>query len=276
MLIADKLLDAEQLVNDGTWSDKYGDSECMLRSFLEGGALVDFDSDDLYDKVDQLLSMVFAAYDTTSSSLNNLIYAAWQHPEEAQKVRDAILAHPQLSDPNTTFSIDMLKECNELECFIHEAQRSYGIIPGIIRLVNHVDGLDFGGVTIPDGTGLLIPVEWLHHGLGSWTESMEFKPSRFDKSNGQKKEDRGDIGRYNSIPFFTGIHKCLGIHLAMMELRLYMALMLRDYQFEVDESKMNDDGAINGKSFVGLVHWNVYLKMKKRHRSRSVLVEEEH
>lgn len=131
---------------------------------------------------------------------NNTVYAAWKHPEEAQKVRDAIMANPKLSDPATEFSIDLLKECTELECFVHEAQRLYGIAQtGFPRIVHNEDGLDFGGVTIPNGIGVVIPVQWLHQGPGSWTEPDEFKPSRFDKSKGQSKEERGDIGRYNMV-----------------------------------------------------------------------------
>ena len=202
-----------------------------------------------------------------------MVYAAWKHPEEAQKVRDAIMAHPKLSDPDSTMSIDLLKECNELECFVHEAQRHYGIISGFTRIVNNVDGLDFGGVTIPIGTGLLIPVEWLHHGPGSWTEPMEFKPSRFDKSKGQSKDERGDIGRYNQIPFATGLHRCLGIHLALMELRLYTMLLLRDYEFEVDESKLNAEGTVAGKSMVGFPHYNVFVKLSRRPESKKMRME---
>jgi len=281
VFLVDKYLEAEQLVADGTWSEKWGDEQCLMRFYLEnkcsmGDMLPDGKPPyTLYDRIDELLSFVWVAYDTTSTSLTNVVYAAHTHPEETRKVREAIMAHPKLSDPSTAFSIDLLKECTELECFVHEAQRMYGIVNGATRVVNDVEGLDFGGVTIPNGTGLLIPTQWLHQGPGSWTEPDEFKPSRFDKSKGQTKEERGDIGRYNSIPFHTGLHKCLGIHLALMELRLYTALLLRDWEFEVDESKMHEEGTINGRSLAGIPHYNVYLKLKRRHRSSQIAVEEE-
>lgn len=147
---------------------------------------------------------------------------------------------------------------------MHETQRDYGIVSFFQRMVDNQEGLDFGGVTIPNGVGLMIPVQWLHHGPGSWTEPKEFKPSRFDKSKGQTKEERGDIGRYNAIPFATGLHKCLGIHLALMEIRTYTALLLRDWDFEVDETRLHDEGVVNGKSLIGLPHYNVYLKMKRK------------
>merc|ERR1711920_630783 len=178
----------------------------------------------------------------------------WKHPEETEKLREAILAHSQLSNPDTVFSIDMLKSCTELDCFIHEMQRQYGIVPVLTREITDPDGVEFGGITIPKGAAVTIPTIWLHHGPGSWTEPMEFKPSRFDKSKGQKKEERGDIGRYNSIPFATGLHKCLGMHLALMEIRTYAALLLRDWEFELDESRLSDDGTFYAKSMAGIPH----------------------
>merc|ERR1712056_176856 len=138
---------------------------------------------------------------------------------------------------------------------------------------NH-EGLDFGGVTIPNGVGLMIPVQWLHHGPGSWTEPKEFKPSRFDKSKGQKKEERGDIGRYNSIPFATGLHKCLGIHLALMEMRAYAALLLRDWEFELDESKLSEEGTMDHFDVSnGPPHFNVHLKLRKRENYSSEQIQ---
>ena len=125
--------------------------------------------------------------------------------------------------------------------------------------------MDFGGYLLPKGTGLSIPVKWLHFGEGSWTESDEFKPSRFDKSNGRNKKDRGDIGRYNNIPFATGLHSCLGMNLALLQMKIYTVLLLRDWEFELDEDKLSAEGIVNGMILTqSIPHYNVYLKMKKR------------
>merc|ERR1719410_1673961 len=100
---------------------------------------------------------------------------------------------------------------------------------------------------------------------GSWTEADEFKPSRFDKTDGRSKAERGDLGKYNNIPLATGLHKCLGQDLAMLEMRLYSVLLLRDYEFELDESMLSAEGTVNGLQMQqGLPHFNVYLKLRKR------------
>merc|ERR1712061_428640 len=131
---------------------------------MENGALVDHEDRTLYDRLQIVLGLVFAAYDTTATTIANLIYVMWKHPEETEKLRDAILAHPQLSNPNTVFSIDMLKSCTELDCFIHETQRQRNVVPMLLHGIIDPDGVEFGGINIPKGATIMIPTIWLHHG----------------------------------------------------------------------------------------------------------------
>jgi len=262
-------LEAEQLTATNSWDSKYGDdSECIVRSMMENDAIFKQPDYTLTDLVDFFLLILGAAYDTSATSLTNMIYTMWQNPEETEKVRAAIMAHPELSDPDTVFTFDMLKGCNELECFIKESMRVHSIIPAMApRVIHDEEGVEIGGYHLPKGTAVTIPVKFLHQGEGSWTDPMEFRPSRFDTSQGQKRADRGSIGSYNHIPFATGLHKCLGQHLAMLELRMYTALLLRDWEFELDESRLTEEGTVNhmdvSQSFP---HYNVYLKLKKRQK----------
>lgn len=266
-ILSDKYLEAEQLIASETWNDKYGDADCLLRGLLQNDAIFDpHGTYDVVDKVEFVQFLTAAAYETSATTLTNLVYCFWKYPEETEKVRQAILRHPQLSDPDTSLTFAMLKDCNELECFISEANRHYSVAPVMApREVVAEDGLDFGGTVIPKGTSLVIPIKWLHLSEDSWTEADEFKPSRFDKSDGRSKAERGDLGRYNNIPFATGLHKCLGQNLAMLELRMYSVLLLRDYEFELDESMLSAEGTVNGlQTQQGTPHFNVYLKLNKR------------
>ena len=69
VMLAEKYLEAEQLVADGKWEEKWGDDECLMRTFLENDAIIDDGTYTLYDKIDQLLGFVWVSYDTTSLSL---------------------------------------------------------------------------------------------------------------------------------------------------------------------------------------------------------------
>jgi len=256
--------EAERLTATDGWEGKYGeDSTSLLRTMLENDAIFDNEGkgDTMY-KMDFLFGIVLAAFETSATTLTNLLFFMDKYPEETEKVRQSILNHPELSKKDCAFSLDLLKSCNELECFIQEVMRTDPILPILMsREVTDENGVELGGYNIPKGTSVTIPIRWLHQGEGSWTESMEFNPSRFDKSNGSTKAERGDVGRYNNIPFATGLHSCLGKHLALLEIRMYTTLLLRDWDFEIDHSKLEEEGLLNGKEVSkGIPFYNVYLK----------------
>merc|ERR1712241_621201 len=260
-------LEAERLTETKTWDSTFGDdADCLARSLLENDAIFTLPDYTIKDRVDFMLFFVGASFGTTATTMTNMIYHMWKNPEEAEKVRKAIMAHPELSNPETTFTFEMLKNCNELECFINESMRVHNIVPVMNpRYVEDEEGVVIGGYHLPKGTPVIVPIQYLMSGEGSWTDPLEFRPSRFDKSNGESKADRGSIGSYNHIPFATGLHKCLGMHLAMMEMRMYTTMLLRDYEFELDESKLEEEGMVNGLNLTqSIPHYNVYLRIRKR------------
>lgn len=76
--MAEKYLEAEDLVKDGKWTEKWGDQECLMRTLLENeGAIYDDGTYTLYDKIDQILGLVWVTYDTSSASL----YAVMSYPQ---------------------------------------------------------------------------------------------------------------------------------------------------------------------------------------------------
>merc|ERR1712062_806115 len=258
---------AERLTETQTWDSTFGDdADCLVRSLLENDAIFTLPGYGIKDHVDFMLLFVQAAFGTTASSMTNMIYSMWQNPEETEKVRKAIMAHPELSNPDTALTFDILKSCNEMECYINESMRVHSFLAALApRVVYDEEGVVIGGYHIPKGMGIMIPMKFLMSGEGSWTDPQEFRPSRFDKSNGESKADRGSIGSYNHIPFATGLHKCLGIHLAMLELRMYTTILLRDWEFELDESMLDEEGTVNHMNLTqSFPHYNVYLKLRRR------------
>merc|ERR1711997_1159963 len=149
--------EAERLTATDGWEEKYGaDSASLLRTMLENDAIFDNEGkgDTMY-KVDFLFILVVAAFETSATTLTNLLFLMDKYPEETERVRQSILNHPELSKKDCTFSLDLLKSCNELECFIQEAMRFDPIIAAISRRkVMDEDGVDLGGYHIPKGTSV--------------------------------------------------------------------------------------------------------------------------
>ena len=179
-----KYIEAMELTQTNTW-DKYENSDCLLKGLLMNDVMFDPGDDEKYglkDKVDIMIGFANAAYDTTATSLTNLIYAIHKQPKHAENVRNAIMAHPELSKQETIFTMDMINSCEELVHFNEEIQRVYGFVPFMVRLVHDENGLEFGDYNIPRDVAICVPFKWLHMGEGSWTDGMEFNPSRFNKT----------------------------------------------------------------------------------------------
>ena len=108
--LADPYREAEHLTAASNWDNAYGDNaQCLLRSLMENDAIFQREDYTLMDKMDFVLVISLAAYDTTATAMTNMLYSMWQNPEATEKVRDAILAHPELSDPDAVYNFDILK-----------------------------------------------------------------------------------------------------------------------------------------------------------------------
>ena len=63
-----------------------------------------------------------------------------------------------------------------------------------------------------------------------FTDADSFKPERFLHPDTDSK----DADVYNFVPFIYGPHKCLGYRLADVEMRALLAVLLREFRFDVD------------------------------------------
>ena len=89
-LITPKFIEAQKLTETNTWN-KYKNSFCLLKSLLESNAMYDGDGTfTISMKVDTILGFVFGAYDPSATSLTNLVYSMYKHPDQIKIVRKAI------------------------------------------------------------------------------------------------------------------------------------------------------------------------------------------
>jgi len=92
-----------------------------------------------------------------------------------------------------------------------------------------LEDMNFGGIHIPKGVNIYIPLPTLHHDSSIWgPDAHEFNPERFSK------EVRSD-GRLPCMyaPFGVGRRTCLGQNLAMVELKIILSLILSKFSFSL-------------------------------------------
>ena len=85
-----------------------------------------------------------------------------------------------------------------------------------------------GGYKIPANTMLYIPSIVNHTLPEYWDDPLKYDPSRFGKGREEHKRNNGA----HYYPFGGGAHKCVGMHFAAMNAKIFMHKLLLKYRFK--------------------------------------------
>jgi cytochrome P450 len=172
--------------------------------------------------VPHLSILLFAAHDTTVGATSCLMmYLAdpkYRHLQDKlrQTVLDTGIENPSLDDLNSY---------DELEWAIFEALRLHPSAGLTARRA--IRDVKMGDLMIPANTLLFIMTGWVHRSDDYWTNPDEFDPLRFSP---ERKEHKNHA--YCYVPFGGGAHKCIGLHVAMMNAKLILHHALKNYSFD--------------------------------------------
>ena len=188
-----------------------GGSRCIAGVLMAGeeplGALAD---DDLRD---QLVSLLFAGHETTASALSWTLFWLDREDEVRRDVLDELAATD--SDGSDPGAVPLL----EAVC-----QESLRICPPAMVAGNRVfpDGGEVFGQTLAPGARLTPCIYLAHRRPDTYPDPHRFDPQRF---LGRK------VSAQEYLPFGGGTRRCLGADLAMLELRMVVAAVLRGGEF---------------------------------------------
>lgn len=165
--------------------------------------------------VDHFNFLLMAAHDTTASSLATMAWAMTAWPEWQDRVIAEVdaLDEGELGDAALT-------AMPVTERVFKEALRLVPPVPFIPRKT--VRDVEWQGVTIPKGTNVSVCPGIVQLEPGLWTDPENFDPDRFSPN---RAEDRHH--KYAWSPFGGGAHKCLGMHFAMVQVKLFTAHLMR-------------------------------------------------
>lgn len=175
-------------------------------------------SDD--DIVYHLSFLLFAAHDTTTSTLLNLLYEITRNPSWQDRCRTELqaldaehLSYSQLGDLQLTSY-----------CF-KETLRLYPPVIGMAR--RSIREFQFGDFVIPANTMISTSTLITHRLPELYTQPDDFDPERFAPGREEHKSHP-----FAWFPFGGGAHKCIGLHFAEMLTKVGLFEMLRSYRFE--------------------------------------------
>lgn len=127
-------------------------------------------------------------------------------------------------------TIAMPSELPYLHQIVNETLRMYAIIPFLDRVCEEKDGYSlqpYSDFKIPYGMPVLIPIYPLGYDEKYFTEPWKFNPDRF--------EDMSNIPSCAHIPFGTGPRSCIGERLGLIEVKMAIVKILREFRIEMNE-----------------------------------------
>jgi beta-ring hydroxylase len=204
---------------------------------------------------DDLMTLLIAGHETTAAVLTWTTFLLAKHPEVKAKVFEEV--DRVVGDRNPTVA-DM-RALVYTTRVINESMRLYPQPPVLIRRA--LEPVTLGGYNIDAGTDFFISVWNLHRNPRIWDEPDAFKPERFPIDAPMPNEYTEE---YAYLPFGGGQRKCVGDQFAIFESIVSLAMLMRRFDFELDESK-HPDGEC-GMTTGATIHTTngLHVKLKRR------------
>ncbi|KAJ3067920.1 hypothetical protein HDU98_008893 [Podochytrium sp. JEL0797] len=177
----------------------------------------------LHDSLEVVKEAVIGGTDTSSNTMAFMVYELAKNPDIANQVCQEIEDVVGLSG---ALDVDALDKLPLLEATIHETLRMHSPAQFVIRELTQ--DVVVGDVVLKKGEEVWVAIQMTQVSLAMWEDPLVFCPSRFLESKGLG----GPLGQgFAHMPFGAGVRKCPGESLALMEMKLVMANLIRRYKF---------------------------------------------
>jgi cytochrome P450 len=173
---------------------------------------------------DEVMTLLFAGHDTTTSTVAFMFYELAHHPDISAALRDEL--DRELGGERLDAAMLMSGRLELLEMVIDETLRMYP--PAWVGARRAVATYEFAGHTVP-AHAYVNYSSWVSHHLPEvFEEPFEFRPERFssDRKSALPK------GAY--VPFGAGSRICIGMRFGQLEIKAIASQLLREFEFSLE------------------------------------------
>lgn len=171
---------------------------------------------------DEIDNLILAGYDTTSMTLSFILFQLSFDPDCQQKIYDEVMLQENVSN---------YANLEYLECVIKEGLRLFPGVPKIHRTVSR--DIECGNLLIASNTEVSINIFDIHRDPKYYPNPESFEPERFLTKN------IGGSNPYVHIPFSFGTRNCLGRKFALLEMKIVLSKILRNFRIVPYSKKEN-------------------------------------
>ena len=196
----------------------------LLEAMIVAADLGDSGVDDR-DVAGNVLTMLLAGEDTTANTLAWMIHLSQRNPQALQRAQEEVR---RVAPDPAAFTIEQMAALDFVEACAHETMRLKPVAP--FQALQALRDTTIADIRVPAGT-----VVWgvmRHDSVAErhFPEPLAFRPERWlaDGAPGQAASSAKRV----SMPFGAGPRVCPGRYLALLEIKMAMAMLLGCFEIE--------------------------------------------
>ena len=174
---------------------------------------------------DEVMTLLFAGHDTTTSTVSFMFYELARHPQIAERMAAELDAETPGGVPTAAQLTS--GELLQLEMVLDETLRKYP--PAWVGPRRAIESFEFAGHTVP-ARAFVNYCSWASHHLPDVFEDPEqFRPERF------APEAKAAMAKGAYVPFGGGSRTCIGMRFGQLEVRTIAALILQRFTLSLPD-----------------------------------------
>jgi cytochrome P450 len=234
---------------------KSKDKDSIFSLIRESG---EFSEEDIFA---DLLGFMFAGTETSSHSLTAAFYYLKKHPHVLAKVKKELEEHGIKNDQGLrdAITIDSINKLDYLTYVVKEVLRYDTPGQDTFDYCAKQD-IEICGVPLSKGTMMKVDILTAHHNDESWLQPWDFEPDRFDVESefyAESKRQGKHTDSYSRRSFSHGLRNCPGQSFAMLEIKVIVAYLVMQLDYDIAEADLNKEGIGFGMGSKVIPHFKI-------------------
>ncbi|MET0681414.1 MAG: cytochrome P450 [Burkholderiales bacterium] len=201
------------------------------------------------------LTMLLAGEDTTANTISWVIHFLVRHPDVHARAREEV--DRVLGGADRPADYTSTEALRFVEAVAHEAMRHKPVAPFLA--FEPYEDVELGGVKVPAGNVVYLLTGKVANEEKNFADARAFRPERWLEGGGQTHPGH-DTRAF--LPFGAGARFCPGRHLAMLEIKMVIAMLCRN--FEV--GPVADAAAVEEVFSLTMRPENLFVSLRRRSR----------
>ena len=173
--------------------------------------------------VGSIISFISAGYETTSNALSYTAYLLALNPTIQDKLIREINEYYEMNPGCSLY--DAADNIEYVSVVLYESLRLFPPIPRATRDCSQTCAVT-DELIVKKGTMIIFAIHVLHRNAEYWSNPDKFDPERFNPHNEQS------YPTFAYLPFGEGPRQCIGKRLALLEAKMALVTILKDFRFK--------------------------------------------